>query len=59
MSNKKGIPVKVREGETAKQATKRFTKEVQKRLDGESGRLKDRDEDAAVQAFVKATKKAI
>lgn len=48
-----------RPGETDKQATDRFTKEVQRRLDGKRGRLSDPEEEAAVQAFVKDAIKAV
>lgn len=58
MPKQQGVKVKVQPGETEKQATDRFLKEAQKRLDGKgSTRMKDPEDEKAVQDFVKQSVK--
>jgi len=60
MATPKGGRVKVREGETPKQAQERFMKEVQRRLDGKPARREsDREEEQGIQDFIKAAKKSL
>lgn len=60
MATPKGGRVKVRDGETPKQAQERFMAEVQRRLDGKSARRQsDPEEEKGITDFIKAAKKGL